>query len=80
MIAHEIAFDLQTPVSYPHMPMKVLLIADSPDFDSAYIARNAKSADSIIVTDGALNKLPPLGHASYCMWGFRRARGARGSS
>ncbi len=39
--------------------MKVLLIADSPDFDSAYIARHATSVDSIIVTDGALNKLPP---------------------
>jgi thiamine pyrophosphokinase len=59
MTAPEIAFDLQTPVSYPNMPMKVLLIADSPDFDSAYIARNAESVDAIIVTDGALNKLPP---------------------
>jgi len=39
--------------------MKVLLIADSPDFDSAYIARHAASMDSIIVTDGALEKLPP---------------------
>jgi thiamine pyrophosphokinase len=38
--------------------MKVLLIADSPDFDSAYIARHASSVDSIIVTDGALDKLP----------------------
>lgn len=38
--------------------MKVLLIADSPDFDSAYISRNAAAADSIIVTDGALEKLP----------------------
>lgn len=38
--------------------MKVLLIADSPDFDSAYIARHATSVDSIIVTDGALGKLP----------------------
>jgi thiamine pyrophosphokinase len=39
--------------------MKVLLIADSPDFDSAYIARHATRVDSIIVTDGALEKLPP---------------------
>jgi len=39
--------------------MKVLLIADSPDFDSAYITRHAPSMDSIIVTDGALEKLPP---------------------
>lgn len=38
--------------------MKVLLIGDSPDFDSAYIARHAGRADSIIVTDGALEKLP----------------------
>ena len=38
--------------------MKVLLIADSPDFDSAYIARHAATMDSIIVTDGALEKLP----------------------
>jgi thiamine pyrophosphokinase len=38
--------------------MKVLLIADSPDFDTAYISRNAATADSIIVTDGALEKLP----------------------
>lgn len=39
--------------------MKVLLIADSPDFDSAYIERHAGAADSIIVTDGAAEKLPP---------------------
>jgi thiamine pyrophosphokinase len=39
--------------------MKVLLIADSPDFDTAYIARHASDMDSIIVTDGALYKLPP---------------------
>ena len=38
--------------------MKVLLIADSPDFDSAYIARHASNVDSIIVTDGALDKIP----------------------
>jgi thiamine pyrophosphokinase len=38
--------------------MKVLLIADSPDFDSAYIERHAGKADSIIVTDGAAAKLP----------------------
>lgn len=46
-------------MSYPFPTMKVLLIADSPDFDSAYIARHAASMDSIIVTDGALEKLPP---------------------
>jgi thiamine pyrophosphokinase len=38
--------------------MKVLLIADSPDFDSAYIARQAGSVDAVIVTDGAVEKLP----------------------
>jgi thiamine pyrophosphokinase len=38
--------------------MKVLLIADSPDFDSAYIARHAASMDLIIVIDGALNEVP----------------------
>jgi len=38
--------------------MKVLLIADSPDFDSAYIARQAGSVDTVIVTDGAVEKLP----------------------
>jgi len=38
--------------------MKVLLIADSPDFDSKYILRHAAHADSIIVTDGAVDKLP----------------------
>jgi thiamine pyrophosphokinase len=39
--------------------MRVLLIANSPDFDSAYIARHARSFDRIIVTDGAAEKLPP---------------------
>jgi thiamine pyrophosphokinase len=39
--------------------MKVLLIADSPDFDSAYIARHADKVDTVIVTDGAVEKLPP---------------------
>ena len=39
--------------------MKVLLIADSPDFDSAYIQRRAGTVDQIIVTDGAVDKLPP---------------------
>jgi thiamine pyrophosphokinase len=39
--------------------MKVLLIADSPDFDSAYIERHAGKVDSVIVTDGAVEKLPP---------------------
>jgi thiamine pyrophosphokinase len=39
--------------------MKVLLIADSPDFDSAYISRHAGSVDTVIVTDGAVEKLPP---------------------
>jgi thiamine pyrophosphokinase len=38
--------------------MKVLLIADSPDFDSAYIARQAGRVDTVIVTDGAVEKLP----------------------
>ncbi len=37
----------------------MLLIADSPDFDTAYIARHVTDVDSIIVTDGALHKLPP---------------------
>jgi thiamine pyrophosphokinase len=39
--------------------MKVLLIADSPDFDSAYITRHASAVDTVIVTDGAVEKLPP---------------------
>lgn len=39
--------------------MKALLIADSPDYDSAYIAGHAATMDMIIVTDGALDKLPP---------------------
>jgi thiamine pyrophosphokinase len=38
--------------------MKVLLIADSPDFDSAYVERCADTVDKIIVTDGAVDKLP----------------------
>ena len=40
--------------------MKVLLIADSPDFDSAYIARHATDMDQVFVTDGAADKLPPM--------------------
>jgi len=38
--------------------MKVLLIADSPDLDSVYIERHAGKVESIIVTDGAADKLP----------------------
>lgn len=38
--------------------MKVLLVADSPDFDSAYISRHASGVDRVIVTDGAVDKLP----------------------
>lgn len=38
--------------------MKVLLIADSPDFDSAYITRHADLVDQVFVTDGATHKLP----------------------
>jgi thiamine pyrophosphokinase len=52
-------FDLIPVVSYPWGAMKVLLIADSPDFDTAFIVRFATEVDSIIVTDGALHKLPP---------------------
>ena len=53
------SFDLPPPVSYPPPIMKALLIADSPDFDSAYIARHAAGMDLIIGIDGALNKMPP---------------------
>jgi len=42
-----------------NLTMKVLLIADSPDFDSAYISRHATYMDQVIVTDGAVDKLPP---------------------
>lgn len=52
-------FDQPRTVSYPRAIMKVLLIADSPDFDSAYIARHADKVDTVIVTDGAVDKLPP---------------------
>jgi thiamine pyrophosphokinase len=38
--------------------MRALIIADSPEFDQALIARLAPSSDRIIVTDGAIHKLP----------------------
>ena len=37
---------------------KALIVADSPDFDLAFVASMARGVDSVIVTDGAVNKLP----------------------
>jgi thiamine pyrophosphokinase len=38
--------------------MKVLLIADSPEFEFDYISRRSVDFDCVIVTDGAVHKLP----------------------
>lgn len=38
--------------------MKALIIANSPDFDTAYIERHSAACDLVVVLDGALEKLP----------------------
>jgi thiamine pyrophosphokinase len=38
--------------------MRALIVADSPEFDAELIARLAPAADRIIVTDGAVHRLP----------------------
>lgn len=50
--------DLSPRVSYVSFIMKVLLIADSPDFDTVLIERHAGEVDQVFVTDGAANRLP----------------------
>jgi thiamine pyrophosphokinase len=39
--------------------MKSLIIADSPEFDTEYVATHARSFDLVVVLDGALQKIPP---------------------